>query len=231
MNGLLSVAKVEEGDGNWTAGYLSESLGCAVSVWLADPCTPVPELISGEDAVDPSAYEAFSFAVVAKMSRTNRCAEGTELEYVQSALREATELAAAKAFWEGFGSAEMFLESVDVETVAKGANIQATVAAVLRAFAISVPGVQPILHLGYGSALSLGEALSPDGNLKIGIPVAVSPGYPTDGVAVTGPVLVRLSSIQAIQAYDNTNNRTNIEANRLGTIDFDPCAAVRAVPA
>jgi hypothetical protein len=231
MNGLLSVAKVDTGDGDWTAGYTSESLGCAVSVWLADPCTPVPTLISGEDDIDPSAYLVGSFGIIAKMSRTNRCAEGTELEYIRSAVEEATELAAGKAFWEGFESAEMFLLSPDVETVAAGANVAETVAKVLRAFAISVPGVEPILHLGYSAALTVGDALNNEGNLKIGIQVAVSPGYPANGVAVTGPVLVRLSSVQALQAYDRDVNRTNIEANRLGAIEFDPCAAVRAITA
>lgn len=230
MNGLLDVAKVDVGDGDWTASYLSESLGCAVSAWLADPCDPTPDLISGTDGVDPSAYLIRSFAAIVKMSRTNRCAEGRELEWVRSSMEEATEFAVAKVFWEGLPSLEVSLAADDVQSAAAGANVAASVAAALLKFGQESPGVEPILHLGIGAALSIGDLLNDEGNLKIGVRVATSPGYPTAGIAVTGPILIHLGQIEAVQVYDRDVNRTNIEANRLGAIDFDPCVAVLVAP-
>lgn len=231
MNGLLQVATVINGDGNWAAGYEAEALGCGLSVATTDICTPARVVVTGATDLDdmPSSYEVVPFGIVARVKRSTRCSSGEEQKQVDEALSAATEMAVGKVMWEGVSgwTGGAFLESTDVATATEGASTKATIAAVLDKFYSLAGWEVPILHLGLTSALNAADLF--EGNPAFtNVTVAVSPGYPTTGVAATGPITVHLGPVQSFQSFDSTVNRTEIEANRLAAIEFDPCIAVLA---
>lgn len=230
MNGLLNVASVVNGDGNWAAGYEAEALGCGLSVSVTDVCTPARAVVTGAAIAEayPSAYEVAPFAIVSRTKRPTRCSSGEEQKQVDEALSAATEMAVGQVFWSGIAgwTTGAFLESTDVATVATGTTTLDTVGTALAEFYTLGGWEVPILHLGIKSALDVAELF--ESPLFEGLSVAVSPGYPSAGVAVTGPITVHLGPVQSMQSYDSTVNRSEIEANRLAAIEFDPCIAVLA---
>lgn len=237
MSGLLKAANVVQGDGPWSRGYAVESTGCALRSATIDVCSPssAREDLSGPSDVevgDCVDVEANVFAVeVLLRGRAMRMRDGGYGPLVSGALDMETEKAAGKALWGLIGdNPETSLMNPSVGSVVAGADANNTVAAALTEFWSKTVGIayeDTIIHLGVGRLMELfGEI---EGSLlkNLDIKIATSPGYPAEGIAVTGPITVKLGSDQVLESTDSSDNTAHGVANRLVAIEFDPCNAVR----
>ena len=230
MRGLLDTATVIEGDGHWTTGYEIDALACGRDIKSLDICTFDPPDESTDSA---SGYRIEPWALVGTQRFPIRCAPGDASEELVEALENATEYEVAHNFWYGdvdswrgaTGGEGIFLSASNVATVARGTTTAATIAAVLEEAYKRNPDIQPIIHLGMLAALELVE----NKLNELGYEYAVSPGYPVNAIAVTGPVLVRLGTIESEQSVHTQNNRLYTAGTRLAAVEFDPCYAVRAL--
>lgn len=232
---LMEAAAVEVGDGHWTSSYQYDTPGCALSSSRTDICTPVRQALTGDSAGSANASDGFIFAVVTSMKGRARCSLGSEGEWVKDALDMETEKAAGTTLWDGIGgAADAYLMAPEVSTVASGATVIDTVAALLEKFWQVATGVREedtVLHVGIKHLMVLANQgiLDADSTLKgTKVKVASSPGYALTAAAVTGPVRIRLSTDQVVQVPDISVNDLINEATRLVAIEFDPCTAVRA---
>ena len=225
MNGLLEVATVLEGDGHWTIGYEIDALACGRVIEAYDICTP------GTPAVSDSAvgFKVDPFALVGAQKFGTRCEPSDAADALTRALADSTEKLVANNFWNGDvtdwvgNPGDMYLTSPSIFTVSAGSDTLASIAAALIAASDNHPEIDPILHLGVGAALSIPNWETFE---ALGIEYSISLGYPSDGIAVTGPVLVRLGSIETLERHDERNNRNFVSATRLAAVEFDPCLAV-----
>lgn len=235
MGGLLQAANVVRPEGSWAKGYGIESIGCALRSETSNVCEPARTDLSGPSAVEVGLCEdidANIFAVIIDLRSRAMRSSGIEEGVVRGALDFETEKAAGKALWGEIGShkAETSLIGPSVGTVAAGTTTNATVSAALQEFWTKTTGIayeDTIVHLGIGRLLEMfGEI---EGSLlkNLGIHVATSPGYPSTGIAVTGPITVRLSPDQVLADTDSADNTRYSEANRIAALEFDPCTAVR----
>jgi len=230
MAGLLDVATLLTGDGSWMHGYEVDALACGREFDIVDICTPGPP----PDADDSlTGYKVVPFALVSQQRFGARCAPEDAWSSLVDATDSATENMVADVFYNGDNAinsvnpwdGEMWLESTDVNVVTAGTDTAETVGKVLIESSDNNPELtEPILHLGVQSAIHLGAGLA---NLDIE-DIVVSPAYPADAVAVTGPVLVRISDIQSLITHQESTNRRYYEATRLAVVEFDPCLATRA---
>ena len=213
------------GDGEWQQGYPTLALGSGFHLSTEDICNPStpPDLPS-----TPTGEQVYPFALRAQAEVPPRCAPNDVAGFMETAFEESTEWGITKALWNGPDSphpdSKMYLTHPDIETVARGSDPFTTVGTLLeRAFEKS-PYLKPVIHLGFTSAMSLQLGLS-----TLGIPFVVPRGYPANAIAVTGPVYIRLGSIQNISEVNTSINRQYFEANRIAAIEFDPAEAVRSV--
>lgn len=227
MKTFLDAATVTTGDGKWMSGTESDHLDCgreyAVSGNICQSATPP----------DPSEYGGLynvrPFVVESKQKFPVRCAPEDAEAALRTDMADSTEYFVARNFWLGDatdwdGATEgLFLADADIATVAVSATFEASIGAALAAAYANHPGISPILHLGLTAALSLAPNYFTD-NTKM--QVAVSPGYPPNGIAVTGPVSVSLGDIEARRLIDQSVNREHVYGSRFAAFDFDPCLAV-----
>ena len=229
MAGLIEVATVLHGDGTWASGYDAEALACGFSVDVVDPCDPGRTSVSTVTPPDGEmgGWTIPSFAIVSEMIRANRCVAPEDRDRAQVALVNATERAVGMAFWGDPGMASLVTLD-DGASVAPGTSVEASLVALLDNFYSTSALYHPIVHMGLANAFALQELLTEDMRaLRTGERVCISVGYPVDGLAVTGPITIHLGSIETMVNYDASHNRTSFEATRLGSIEFDPCAAAR----
>lgn len=224
--GLLDVATVLIGDGTWTYSEESDSFSCGRVVDAVGICAPgvipaVTDSLTGFKIEPFGLYGAQQFG--------NRCGPDDYMPTMAKVLDDASEYLITKVFWAGASEVlgtwdgNVFLTSTEVATVAPGADDTATLAAVLDAAYSRHPEIKPVVHLGWVTAMKLGAGLK-----NIDIDYVVGPGYPASAIAVTGPITIRLGSVEATENYTSRNNRFVVEATRLASIDFDVCLAVRA---
>jgi hypothetical protein len=116
----------------------------------------------------------------------------------------------------------MYLTHTDVATVAAGSDAYHSLGTMLETAYANNPNIKPVIHLGWTSAMSLQLGLA-----SLDLPFVVAHGYPATAMAVTGPVVIRLGSIQSITGFDAHINRQYFEATRIAAIEFDPSQAVR----
>lgn len=231
MNGLLEVATTLYGDGQWTIGYEVDALACGRVVEGADLCDPVtPD--SDDIGTSAGGYKINPFAVIGYQKFGTRCEPDDAEEALTRSIIDASEYVIGKNFWSGDvnnwdNSSGMFLTDAAIATEAAGANINETIAKVLKKGFDNHPELDPVLHLGLGAALSVSDF---DNLERVGIDkVVVNPGYPIGAVAVTGPILIRLGSVETLTSLNTQvrNNRTYISGSRIVAFEFDPCLAVR----
>lgn len=214
---------VIEGDGSWSSGaYPIDTLNAGFMIGNYDICNPdavpdPPESAMGRD-VSP-------FAVKAYLEGPTRCTPAYAEEFAVAAMESATEYQVTKALWEGplGNTGETFLLNDEVDEVARAADLATTLGNVLARAHEKAPQLRPVIHLGYTSAITLQFGLA-----NLGIPYVMAPGYPTNAVAVTGPVTVRLGSLAYTTQVNPKDNRKQVEVTRLAAIEFDPFLAVRA---
>lgn len=230
MAKFFDTFRVIEGVGDWTKspvnGYGIDTLGAGFTSIMTDICAPA-------DRPTPPDYDmgamVHPFAIIGNQVMPVRCAPEDARTQIAEMMAGATEYKVTKALWEGVKDKDdepigsLYLTAPDVQEVPRGADLMATLAAVLEAAYERTPHLQPVVHLGWHSALALQFGLQ-----NLALPFVVAPGYPNDAVAVTGAVTVRLSPIQVAHAVRRTDNREEFEASRFGAIEFDPYQAVRA---
>jgi len=232
MAGLLDVATVYTGDGDWMHGYEVDALSCGREFDIVDICTP-GDPPDADDSL--TGYKIVPFALVSQQRFGSRCAPADAWASLMEATDSATETQVEDVFWNGDGAinavgtwdGEIWVTSTDVttETLTDTTITAQSVAEVLVASRTAHPDLtEPVLHLGVQRAMELGAGLQ---NLDID-EIVVSAAYPIDAIAVTGPVVVRVSDIQSLITTQESINRRYYEATRLAVVEFDPCLATRA---
>lgn len=225
MAKFFDTFNVIRGDGEWQQGYPTTTLGSGFRLSTEDICTPSTPPALPESSMGNRVYP---FALRAQAEVPPRCAPNYVGEVLEQAFEESTEWAITKALWDGpdvpHPESNMYLTHPDIETMTRGSDPFTTVGLLLeRAFEKS-PYLSPVIHLGFTSAMSLQLGLS-----TLGIPFVVPRGYPANAIAVTGPVYIRIGSVQNISEVNTSINRQYFEANRIAAIEFDPAEAVRSV--
>lgn len=233
MYGLLENATVHVGDGNW-ARTMVDAPGSGVRMSLSTVCAPVSsDVFSGPaaDTARPDALLLEPFALTVQMVRNNRCSDPADMVTVLEGIEAATEQAVARALWYAWDGAggwtdNPFITDSAVHTVNAGTDAIASIGA--AAVAYGERGAQiahPVMHLGMEVAQRVARPIG------VGVfedyRVVVSPAYPADGIAITGPVEIWIGSVQELRGYDHEQNRTSFEATRLAMLSFDPYTAVR----
>lgn len=247
MSDLFQVAEVIKGDGPWSGvPYDRQYDASAKALLVQDVCVRAnTTLVAGSTSLPAVVYTIRPVGAMVSAVRPNRCVLGDFPDFEAGLLEDLdadSSRAAGNVLYNGlpgWTSAQPYLVSSDVATVSAVANdVPATVAAVLDAwYGGRVGEEKPTLHLGLTAAmrLSSGNATSPtkgsgESYLTMdGTPIVVCPEYPTNTVAATGPVVVRLGSPGIlVPAYDYATNRTYFTTERIIAVEFDASIAVRA---
>jgi hypothetical protein len=228
LDGKVPGITVLRGDSqNWTAlGTTIDALACGRRYDTVDICLP-DDLSSGVDEA-LTGYEGRPFAIVGQQVVSPRCTPTEAAQALYDAMDVAAEYQIGNALWAGVDDADwtgdVFLASSEVATTATtGTSVKSHVAQVLKAAFDAHPELDPILHLGLGTAAEVGLDVQ-----IYGYPYVVNPAYPITGIAVTDKITIRLGDVQQLNAVDIAINRRYIEATRLGLVEFDPCLAHRA---
>lgn len=234
-------------DERWTIGHDLPDASGAFSLEVSDTCDPADDsqLVAGTVGASPLMYTVKSFGAVVGADRPIRCANGEEEQIVRALLDDGgIDAAAEYALWNGIPgwdpNTQPYLNNVDVQTVGVSATPADTLAAAIQKRSQLTVSKRYIVHIGIKTALDLSSTGQvyldgPDpikNSLRIravDAPVVVSPYYPVSGIAITGPVIVRVTGPTSYQQWDYSLNKTAIRGFRLLEIDFDPSTAVRAV--
>lgn len=250
MSNLFDVADVINGDGPWSGvPYDVTYQHSAEQLIVQDICTRanVAQVAGGSNNAPSVLYTIRPFGAMVSAQRPNRCLNRDDFPQMDdfvAALHDDLKLESARVASyvlyngiPGWDSTAPFLLNSDVDALASLATVQQTVAAVLDRFYAFEVGEEPILHMGLttGMQLSAGNAMSPtpkSGEFFLtmdGTPIVVSPAYPTNTVAATGPVKVHVGDIGDLEPiYLATTNRTMFIANLAMSVEFDASIAVRA---
>lgn len=226
MSKLVDVATVHREDGRWTSGLEVESLQCALTSALAGLCLPAPGANLGGAAGasgGPTGYPISHFSVIARLKQPTMCRTNRPENVVRDAVESEFDKAAGHALWYGTGSAEVWFGADGATAMAADTGI----GEMLKAFYDRTVGVEPVLHLGFQTAIDAGFAFQ-NGRLAAypDIEVVLNPGYPADALAVTGPIELWITPPESIQVHDVKVNREVTEAFALAAFSLDPCAVV-----
>jgi hypothetical protein len=228
LDGKTPGITVLHGDSSeWTAlGTSIDALACGRRYDMVDIC--LPDDLSGGLTEALTGYEGRPFAIVAQQILSPRCTPQEATDALYQGMNDAAEYQIGKALWSGVPDVDwtgnVFLTSSEVATTTtSGTSVKSHVAQVLKAAFDAHPELDPILHLGLGTAAEVGLDIA-----VFGIPYVVNPAYPITGIAVTDKITIRLGDIQRLNAVDIAINRRYVEATRLGLVEFDPCLARRA---
>lgn len=230
MGGLLETVEVVRVATPRAIAF--DAPGCAMKSEVADVCDPEREVLTNDAPGNGSGPDRNMFSVIVSLESRLMCSPGDEEKWVDGALEFETEKAAGKVLWGDIGdnAANVSLMASTVGTVAAGADARASVGAALAEFWSRATGVgydQTFIHLGVDRLLELFGEIEDSLVKNLNIKVVTSAGYPPAGIAITGPIRVELGPGQTLQQQDQSVNDQFTEANRLGTLEFDPCIAVR----
>lgn len=223
MAKFFDTFNVIEEDGTWTQGYPATNLGAGFKLITQDICEPVMP-------AEPDDFEMGAdvkpFVITAFEKVPPRCAPKDVGDFVDAAIEASSEWAVSHALWhgpDGVDVGEMYLTHPNIDTVTRGPDPFTTIGSLLEAAYAKAPYMQPVIHLGVQTALALQYGLA-----TLGVPYVVPKGYPPDAIAVTGPITIRLGSVQNLSSVDTSINRQYFEATRIAAIEFDPAQAVRS---
>ncbi|QGF20261.1 hypothetical protein SEA_SIXAMA_82 [Gordonia phage Sixama] len=222
MARFLETFEVIEGDGTWSNGPQPvDILSQGVTMDTYDICAPepapeVPDFDMGADIAP--------FAIKAYTEVPTRCSPADVEAYVARAMADAAEYTITKVLWSNANgnNTEFYLNGAHVTEVPRTGNVYTQLGKAVHTAYADTPFIKPVIHLGFETAMSLQLSLQ-----NLGLPFVVAPGYPQDAIAVTGPITVRLGTIDTAKSVNPKNNRLQIEATRLAKIEFDPYMAVR----
>lgn len=191
---------------------------------LGEICEPAP--VDPQD-VSLTGYESKPFVLLTQQTFGVRCTPEQALELARESNTDSLDHQIGKVFWSGLvdWDGTLWLESSEVARsvvdVSTAESLRRGLATLVQDAMNANPDLDPLLHLGMNTVLQLGE----DRLDALGFPYVVNTGYPIDGLAVTGPVTIRIGDVQAIQSYNVSINRTSVEALRFAAFQFDPCQA------
>lgn len=239
---LFDAATVEPvGDGPWTQGYDVEVVRCAATLTAVDVCAPnSASLVAGSTTASGGTapvYRIRSFAAEISAKRPTYCSDPEAAQIIADLLEEQSERVAAYVLWNGiggvngWGAANAYLLNSDVNVATAAANLTDTIGAAYAKYAGGIVNFdESILHLGLTAALEASalNMLTEGGRVKAtGGKYVISESYPTGGIAITGPIKIKMGSTEALQAYNIQVNRTEVQGNRLMAVEFEPCISVR----
>lgn len=210
----------------WTAlGEEFDAMACGRRhEILGEICEP--EDVDPQD-VSLTGYESKPFVLLTQQTFGVRCTPAEALELARESNTDSLDHQIGKVFWNGLAgwdgtlwltSSEVARSTVDVSTVE---SVRLGVATLIQDAMDANPDLDPLLHLGMNTVLQLGE----DRLDALGFPYVVNSGYPINGIAVTGPVTIRIGDVQSLRGYNYAANRTSVEALRFAAFQFDPCQA------
>lgn len=253
---LLDAAEVEwAARGNWERGWDGDTRSCSgIHVYLSECDPDVTADVINTEGTD-CGYRVIPFGIVATMERTVRASKDDDDEWLARTLKEAAEIPVSRGLLvrQGMGNAvgETWIGSpagheVPAPVLTDNAAVATAVSDGRREFFQRTLGLQPILHVNPGNALTLKNAgvlqLDPttgDDRTVWGDPVVISEGYYDipDLSAVplafwTGPIKIKLSDVNREEvARAIRQNKAMHQATMLAAIDFLPCSIVRIGPA
>lgn len=220
MKSLLEAAEVDRS--SRFRSQQDEHVQCAMSSTLGSVCLPAPGgLLGGSRGGRPAAYGRAEFAVTVRMERSLLCRTASPVDIIEEAVEVELEKAAGRVLWFGDGTGDIWLGNPSASTV--GAD--ATLGDLLAAFYRKTVGLKPTVHMGIKIAL---EHSWSDGKVEgaLDADFVVSPGYPPEGLAVTGPVRVWAEDAESIEAVHTGTNEGHTEATILAALSYDPCSVV-----
>lgn len=202
-------------DNSGLTGGTSPSVAIVTTTPGSNPLLPPDYPLARE--VEPFALSAYGVVPV-------RCDPANYDTFITSALAFSAEYQVSHALWNGYSgvTGEMYLEHPDVEVIPRTGDMYTIVGKALEAAYAKTPFLQPVIHLGWQSAMALQFGLS-----SLQLPFVVPQGYPSNAIAITDSVTVRLGSIKTVTEYDVNVNRQYFMSTRLAAIEFDPGTAVR----
>lgn len=224
MAKFFETFKVLEDDGSWSsAPYPLDTLSGNVKLATQDICDPPTDLEFPEDDV-AMGVTVSPFALTGYAKIPPRCAPRYVKDYLDAALIASTEYSVSKALWEGPTgvTSDLYLKHAGVEEIPRTGDAYTLMGAALARAFEKTPFLQPVIHLGFQSAMALQFGLN-----NLGLPFVVPNGYPAEAIAITGPIVIRLGSLQANDTMDMDLNRQYFETTRLAAIEFDPAMVVR----
>lgn len=228
-------------DGMWSVGFDLQAATAATTLLVQDPCTETGTFVAGAaDASSPKVYTITAFAATVSARRNIRCSLDTDLAMVSGLLASSGTVSSAEyVLWNGMSAwdpnVQPSLHNNDVSVISPSASIADTISAAIVKYSTITVLKDYVVHLGVDAAIDLSalgytETIDQSGQLRLratGAPIVVSPNYPASGVAVTGPIDIKLGEIAAYQAFDFHTNRTNVVAYQLIAIAFDPSTSIR----
>ncbi|QEM41555.1 hypothetical protein SEA_FORZA_88 [Gordonia phage Forza] len=224
MARFLETFEVIQGDGSWSNGPQPiDLLSQGVDIDTYDICTPAtpadpPEFSMGDD-VEP-------FAIKGYIEVPTRCAPADVEKYLHDAMVDSAEYTITKTLWSGANDndTEFYMNGAHVSEVTRDGNVYAALGRAVHTAYAKTPFIKPVIHLGFETAMSLQLSLQ-----NLGLPFVVAPGYPQDAIAVTGPIRVRLGTLEITKSVNPKNNRMQVEGTQFAKIEFDPYMAVRVI--
>lgn len=210
----------------WTAlGEPFDGLACGRSYEVyGDFCEPAPEG-DGEEAL--TGFEAKPFGYLVRQVFGTRCEPEEAEKVLEEATQDQAEYHIGRALWFGIEDAnwsgDIYLTSSQVarSAVDVNANPRQALAQLLQDAWEANPDLDPLIHLGMQLVMELGV----DKLNALDVPYVVSPGYPLNGLAVTGPIEIRLGDLHVLRLVNQGVNRLLIEGTRMANFQFDPCLA------
>lgn len=193
-----------------------------MSSTLGSVCLPAPGgLLGGSRGGRPAAYGRAEFAVTVRMERSLLCRSESPADIVKDAVEVELEKGAGRVLWFGSGDGDIWLGNPSATSL----DAEATLGDLLTEFYRKTVGLKPTVHMGVTIAL---EHSWSDGKVEgaLDADFVVSPGYPANGLAVTGPVKIWADSAESIEAFDTTINEGQTEATILAALSYDPCSVV-----
>lgn len=242
---LLEAADVKVGNGGqWTLGGGEVDRSCSLEVILSDYCGAEPEdgVIVEPRTESAEPYQVRPFGIIGRFRRSAMCAQPDDEQWLRDQMTAVTEQAVGRALvtqavWGNdtwIGASQV----TEIPAVVDGSDRSlADAVCEARDEWLEYNVGEPLVHV---ATCALSELVASgtvmmfeNGNLLTvwGDKVVTSPGYTTTPpVFLTGPIEIRLSTVDVEQALSARTNRGLIEATRIGMIDMAPCAAVRVGP-
>lgn len=221
MSKLIEVAD-ERTDANWMSGLEVEGLQCSLRSFISPLCLPVSVgVLSGTPTpVGPSGYGVTTFGVTVDLKQPVMCRTSDPDKAVRDGVDAEFDTAMGRALWYGVGNSQVWFGH-------PSATVAADLGAALQAFYDRTVGVDPVIHMGVSAALSESTKMV-NGRYAAfpEVPIVVNPGYPTAGVAVSGPIEYWRGEIENIQVHNVRINRETTAATMLAAVMVDPCTVV-----
>ena len=226
MKTLFEAATVKTGDGKWLSGREAdpgvEGRTYSVNGRICDPTTtPNPSGSRQNVNVEP-------FVIETKQKFSTFCEPADADKSAAADLTDASEYLVGKQLWNGDADdwdGTAYLTHASVTTVPAGTDTVASIAAALQQAYDDTPSLvgKAVVHLGVTASLSLPPNFEDD---HPNVTLVENAGYPTDGVAVTGPLTVYLANTQTIGLTVQGTNDVLSYVNRFAAVEFDPRLAV-----